>query len=257
VGEVLFERTNGGTRPTLAGQEFLEGARRIVEETEAITARLRTRARGESGYLTIGVHASPSAGNLRATLIEHRRRFPEVETRLVDGSSDRLISNLANSAIDVAFVAEEKPRWKEQSLPVWSERIVVALQEGHPLSNRDTIYWSDLKEEILLLPQGGIGPEFLQLLVSKLGCSEPCRFRRHDVALDPLLTLVGVGYGILVALEGATGATTFREVHGNDGPTRPSFWAYWRQTNCTPSLSAFLNVLRERYPDLSAPLAVG
>ncbi len=29
------ERTNGGTRPTVAGLEFIESARRILEETDA------------------------------------------------------------------------------------------------------------------------------------------------------------------------------------------------------------------------------
>jgi DNA-binding transcriptional LysR family regulator len=36
LGAALFERTNGGTRPTTEGLEFLESARRIVEETETI-----------------------------------------------------------------------------------------------------------------------------------------------------------------------------------------------------------------------------
>jgi DNA-binding transcriptional LysR family regulator len=33
-GAILSERTNGGTHPTIVGREFLEAARRIVEETE-------------------------------------------------------------------------------------------------------------------------------------------------------------------------------------------------------------------------------
>ena len=57
LGSALFERTNGGTRPTIEGQEFLEAARRIIAESEAIAIRFKTRARGESGRLTIGVHA--------------------------------------------------------------------------------------------------------------------------------------------------------------------------------------------------------
>jgi DNA-binding transcriptional LysR family regulator len=254
----LFERTNGGTRPTIVGQEFLDAARRIVEETEAITARLKTRSRGESGRLTIGVHASLTAGNLRATLIDHRRRFPDVEAHLVDGSSDHLISDLASAAVDVAFVAEGNPRWDGKSLAVWSERIVVALPEGHTLSGQDTIHWSDLKRESLLFPHRGPGPEFLQLLTGKMRGSESCRVLRHDVSLDRLLSLVGAGWGILLALEGATGAAypgvTFREVHDNDGPTRLTFRAYWRQSNPNPSLRPFLNMLLERYPDLSADL---
>jgi len=257
----LFERTNGGTRPTVAGQEFLESARRIVEETESVIARFKTRSRGESGRLAIGVHASLSAGNLRATLIEHRRRFPDVEIHMVDGSGDHLISDLASSAIDIAIVADTNPRWDDKSLSVWSERVIVALPEDHPLSSRDVVQWTELACESLLLPQRGPGPEFLKLLVSKIGCSDPCRVLRQDVGLDRLLTLVGAGWGVLLALEGATGAAypgvTFREVHDSEGPTRLTFRAYWRQANCNPSLRPFLDILRERYPDLSGTVAPG
>jgi DNA-binding transcriptional LysR family regulator len=254
LGATLFERTNGGTRPTVAGQEFLDAARRIVDEAEAIAARFRTHSRGESGRLAIGIHASLSAGNLRATLVEHRRRFPDVETHLVDGSSDHLISGLANSAIDVAFVVEGNPKWDGGLLPVWSERLIAAVPEHHPLSDRITIQWTDLKHEFLLLPQRGPGPEFHKLLISKLGYSD-CRLLHHDVALDRLLTMVGAGWGILLALEGATGAAypgvTFREVQDVEGATRLNFSAYWRESNSNPSLRPFLDMLRERYPDIS------
>ena len=62
VGAVLFERTNGGTRPIIEGQEFLVAAKRIVEETEALAVRVKARSRGLSGRLTIGVHASLFGG---------------------------------------------------------------------------------------------------------------------------------------------------------------------------------------------------
>jgi DNA-binding transcriptional LysR family regulator len=260
LGAVLFERTNGGTRPTIEGQEFLEAARRIIEQTEAITVRLKTRYRGESGRLTLGIHASLYAGNLRATLIEHRQRFPNVLLHLIDGSSDHLISDLAGSAIDVAFLVGSDSKWGDRSLPLWSERVVVALPEGHALAKLEIVDWGNLQNEPLLLPERGPGQEFLKLLVGKVGCSDPCRLIRHDVSLDRLLTLVGAGCGTLVALEGATGATypgvVFRELHDPRGPTRLSFRACWRKENSNPSLRPFLDMLRERYPDLSvAPAA--
>ncbi|PWB84580.1 MAG: LysR family transcriptional regulator, partial [Methylocystaceae bacterium] len=45
VGVELFERTNGGTRPTLVGREFLEAAQRIVEDTDSTLHRLRAHGR--------------------------------------------------------------------------------------------------------------------------------------------------------------------------------------------------------------------
>lgn len=254
LGATLFERSNGGTRPTLEGQEFLEAARRIVEETEAIADRLKTRARGESGRLTIGVHASLSAGNLRATLMEYRSHFPNVGLQLVDGSSDHLISDLASSVIDIAFIADDELKWDDKSLPVWSERVVVAVPEGHLFYQQDIVHWSELRYETLLVPQRGPGPEFLKLLARKVGSSEPCRLLRQDVGLDRLLTMVATGWGVLLALEGATGATypgvIFREVHDSEGVTRLTFRAFWRRTNSNPSLRPFLGKLHERYPDL-------
>ncbi len=259
LGAVLFERTNGGTRPTVAGQEFLGAAHRIIEETDTVVSRLKTRSRGESGRLTIGIHTSLSAGNLRATLVEHRRRFPEVETHLVDGSIDHLVSDLASSAVDIAFVAESGTRWEDRSLTVWSERLVVALPDDHPLCIKEFIGWDDLRGESLLVPQRGPGPEFLKLLMSKIAGLEPQKVVRHDVALDRLLTLVGGGWGVLLALEGATGVVypgiVFRELHELGGPTRLNFHALWRHVNGNPSLPPFLDMLRERYPDFSAPPA--
>jgi len=255
LGAVLFERTNGGTRPTFEGQEFLEAAKRIVGTTETIAMRLKTRSRGECGRLTIGVHSSLSAGNLRATLFEHRGRFPDVEAYLVDGSSDHLISDVAGSAIDIAFIVDGSPQGQEKSLPVWSERLIVALPEEHPLSTHEVIQWSELRNKPLLLPQRGPGPEFLKLLVCKIGCPEPRHLLRLDVGLDRFFTLVGLGSGLLLVLEGATGVTypgvTFREVHDARGPTRLNFRAYWREANCNPSLRPFLDMLRERYPDIA------
>ena len=255
LGAALFERTHGGTRPTMEGQALVETARRIIDATESITAHLKARSRGENGLLAIGVHAALLAGNLRATLVEHRRRFREVDIHLIDGSSDHLISGLATSTIDVAFVVEGNHRWNGKSQSVWSERVVVALPERHPLADHKVVYWSDLREEAFLLPQRGPGPEFLNLLISKLGGLDPRRLLRHDVSLDRFLSLVGAGWGILLVLEGATGGTfpgvVFREVHDADGATRLSFRAYWRQTNGNPALRTFLDLLHERYPVFS------
>jgi nucleoside-diphosphate-sugar epimerase len=43
-----FERTNGGTHPTVARLEFFELARRILEDTKTALRNLRSRSRGET-----------------------------------------------------------------------------------------------------------------------------------------------------------------------------------------------------------------
>jgi len=256
LGTALFERTTEGTKPTAAGLEFLETAGHIVAESETAFSRLKARGRGERGGLTIGICAALSAGNLRATLMDYLCRFPDVEIHIVDRPQMRLLSDVATSAIDVAIMMEGGPNWTDRTLPLWNERVVVALPKRHLLAGHPVIFWNDFADdERWLISQRDPGPEFHKPLMVKLGHSRLAHVTEHDVGVDRLLSLVGAGLGLALVLEGATGATypdvTYREVHDADGPTRLDFIAYWREANGNPTLAPFLAMLRERYPDLA------
>ena len=99
----MFERTNGGTHPTLIGLEFLETAHRIIE-TDAALVRLKAMSTGTAGRLTIGVYVSLAAGNLRATLADYHRRFPQVDVHTVDGGHERLMCDIISRSVDVAIM---------------------------------------------------------------------------------------------------------------------------------------------------------
>jgi DNA-binding transcriptional LysR family regulator len=104
----------------MAGREFLAAAHHILAETDAALRKLKTRSSGENGRLTVGVYASLSTGNLYATLVEHHRRFPEVEIHTVDGTHDQLLCGLTNNGVDVAIMTICRPRWDGRVLPLWS-----------------------------------------------------------------------------------------------------------------------------------------
>jgi DNA-binding transcriptional LysR family regulator len=256
LGAQLFERSNGGTHATIAGLEFLASARHILAETETALCKLRTRSRGENGRLTIGVYASLSTGNMFATLLEHHQAFPEVEVHTVDGSHDQLLCALTNKTVDIAIMTSNRSGWGGRVLPLWSERVIAAIHSRHPLSKTEIIHWAELAGHPILVPQSGPGPELERLLIAKLGDFGPQRTLHQDSGLDRLLSLVAAEYGVLLMLEGATGVhydnVTYREVHDGYGPTRLNFTAYWLPSNANPTLSPFLALLRQRYPDLSA-----
>jgi DNA-binding transcriptional LysR family regulator len=98
-----------------------------------------------------------------------------------------------------------------------------------------------------------------RLIAAKLDAFGAQRLLHQDVSFDRLTSLAGVGLGISLMLEGATGArydgVEYREIHDAGGPTRFDFAAYWRQANKNPALGPFLELLLERYPDLSPVVA--
>jgi DNA-binding transcriptional LysR family regulator len=257
VGMTVFERSSGGVQATEAGRSFLRRARSILEQVDALLITAHRTGRGEAGRLAIGFCTSLSSGNLRGTLIEFRERFPEIALSVIETSRTRLVTALHNRAIDVAIVTGEAPLPDSKSFSLWSERILVALPQGHRLAANDTIYWTDLKGETLLLSQRDPGSEIHDLLTTRLvSPGDRPNIVRHDVSRESIKSLIGAGFGIGLTLEASLGANfmgvVHREVRDGTGPVRIGHSASWRVDNENPALSGFLDLLGRRYPSPSA-----
>lgn len=257
LGIPLFERTHGGVRPTPAGREFVVGVRRILDELQIVVDGAKAVGRGEAGCLTIGFYTSLSAGNLRATLVEFCRRFPQIQVSALEGSRARLFNGIQNGAIDIAIVTGEPASEKHRSMVLWSERIVVALPENHPLAANEVIYWTDLKRERFLLSERDPGPEIHDILVAKLiSPGDSLDIIRHDVTPENIKSLVGAGHGVSLMCEACIGAVNagvvYREARDGNGSTRIGYRAYWRDENNNPALGNFIRLLEERCPSIAS-----
>lgn len=257
IGVTVFERSGGGVKPTPAGRSVLRAARLILEQVDVLVATAKSNGRGEAGRLSIGFCTSISAGNLRATLSEFKNRAPRIELATVERSRTRLATALRNGTIDILIVTGDVPLPDNNVRPLWSERILVSLAENHPLATRSVIYWTDLRNETVLLSQHDPGRELEELLVSKLVSPEGRpRVERHDVSRGIIKSLVSMKLGISLVLESDVGASfaglVYRELRDGTGSTRFDFAAHWRADNDNPALEGFLKLLAERYPSVAS-----
>ncbi len=121
------------------------------------------------------------------------------------------------------------------------------------MAERDAIYWTDLRNETVLLSQYDPGRELEDLLISKLVSSEDRpRIERHDVSRGIVKSLISMGLGISLVMESDIGASfaglVYRELRDGTGSSRIGFSAHWRADNENPALNSFLKLLAERYP---------
>jgi DNA-binding transcriptional LysR family regulator len=253
IGMIVFDRSSGGVRATQAGRDFIRMARSILEQMDTLMASAHSAGRGEAGRLAIGFYTSLSAGNLRAILIDYAKRFPQVEMGMIEGSRTRLTTALRNGAIDVAIVTGETPLFDNKTMSLWSERIMVAVPEGNLLAERETINWTNLAGETLLISRHDPGADIQELLLTKLTSpGDRPRVVCHDATWGNIKSLVGAGFGVSLVTESDVGTSPsgliYRELRDGTGSSRIGYSAHWRADNDNPVLASFLKILGERYP---------
>jgi DNA-binding transcriptional LysR family regulator len=230
-------------------------ARLILEQVDVLVSTAKSNGRGEAGRLSIGFCTSISAGNLRATLTEFKNRHPRIELATVERSRTRLATALRNGTADALIVTGDVPLPDSNTRPLWSERILVSLPEGHALAAGTIVYWTDLRNETVLLSQDDPGRELEDLLISKLiSPADRPKIERHDVSRAIIKSLISMKLGISLVLESDIGGSfaglVYRELRDGTGSTRVDFSAHWRADNDNPALNSFLKLLAERYPFL-------
>lgn len=259
LGMPLFDRKTRGASLTTNGQFYLDTARRIVGEFEALNDWVRATRSGEMGRLSVGFYTSFSAGNLRATLNDFGEHHPSVRVRGFERDRGLLLAGIENGLLDIAIMLGEKEYHNLSTRPFWSERILVAMPERHSLATRERIHWADLTGERLLLTERDPGPETRNMLLSKLWLpGYTPEIDMDDLSRDTVLSAIALGRRISMVAESAAGihipGVVFREVNETNGHMRIGFSGYWREDNENPVLRRFLDFVEVRYslPSLSA-----
>lgn len=150
LGTLLFERTARQPHLTHAGLAFLPRAKAILIDVDS-AARLATSVgNGQSGTLRLG-HAStvPLIGKLKDVLGMYLACMPDVLIEVCEESSEKQLMDLVNNRIDAGLfrlpVLHQLNDIKLINL--FSEKVVVAVGPGHPLSSRQSISLAELRDE--------------------------------------------------------------------------------------------------------------
>jgi DNA-binding transcriptional LysR family regulator len=212
VGHPLFTRNSRAVTLTHAGEVLLERARNLLKRVDEDMETVRRVGRGEMGSLTVGFISSAMLTVLPDLLGSYRVKYPQVELRLRELTTSRLVDAIRQGAVDVGFLRDAGPTDGLVVESLLEEKYVVALPETHPLANRSKIPLERLKGESLVLFPRELGPLAWDKTIA---LCETAGFRPKIVQEAPewltVLRLVssGLGFSIspaCVATINATGA---------------------------------------------------
>lgn len=153
TGLPLFERTAHGVSPTQAGAIFISRAKRIRLEYEDAMKEMQGLKSGEQGMLRIGYSASMPTGMIVGACRQLIRERPVARLRISRRFARELLDMVTEGALDLAIVP--LPETHVADFRIWelfSDRLAVMADEGHPLHRQQNLTLEDLVDQEWLLP---------------------------------------------------------------------------------------------------------
>ncbi len=193
----LFERTENGFQPTVAGKEFLLAEARIASVLGELLETTSALKGGRIGHLNFAV-VSTAKYFAPFLLSTFEKQHPRIDISLIVGNRGEVLSRLADYRIDMALIGRPP-----QDIDVVMEEIgphphVVIAAPSHPLAHKKKIPAASLSRETMLVREVGSGTRLLaERLLSDLRATPKLGMEISSNETIKQAVMAGLGISLL------------------------------------------------------------
>jgi LysR family hydrogen peroxide-inducible transcriptional activator len=194
LGVTLFDRSLKRVTPTPIGQEILQAARSIVEESERIRELAKHAQDPMARTIHLGVIPTLGPYYLPHALTLVHKKHPDLRLLLREEMTPQILEHLANGKLDAGLLALPVNDDSLRVEPLFYEPFLAALPAGHPLTKRDALKVSDIiNEKLLLLDEGHC---LRDQALDVCGSGSRGREEVRATSLETLRQMVAMGLGL-------------------------------------------------------------
>lgn len=248
LGVQLLIRTPRGVELTQAGETFLQEACNIRELVELAVERTRRTGMGKLGRLDIGIFGTGIFSAIPKLLQQFRDTNPDVRVVLHTMSKAEQIEALRQRRISIGFNRMVEPLPDIHSELIMRERLMLAVNDTHPLSSEKEVSFAELGKQPLVLFPTGARPNFVDRII------ELCRSMGFTPDISQIVgdavtgvALVAGGFGITVVPESAISLAPKGIVYlpFSDNPAATvDLSCIYRKEDASPILQSFRQAIR-------------
>ncbi|MGD0437838.1 MAG: LysR family transcriptional regulator [Bryobacteraceae bacterium] len=155
MGSRLFDRLGRSVQLTEYGRTLLPQAQAILRQANEARSSLESLRRGVGGHLSVGCIPTLTPYFLAPRLSDFAHRFPDVELRLLEETTPKLVELLQAGKLDLALVALPVNSPEMLCSELFREPIWVVVGMDHRLAAQGQVKLPDLRgEKMLLLKEG-------------------------------------------------------------------------------------------------------
>jgi len=154
LGAKLFDRGRQETTLTPAGETLRAHAEALLAQAAEARRAVCDLVAMKSGRLAVGAIPSVSACLLPAAVAAFRRKHPQVELALHEGTSEAVAQWVEARKIELGVVQLPSPGDAFEVTPLLEESFVLLVPVGHPLARRRAPKLADLAKESFVFYKG-------------------------------------------------------------------------------------------------------
>lgn len=155
LGIILLERTSRKVLFTQSGLLLVEQAKTVLREVKLLKEMASNQGKEMTGPLHVGVIPTIGPYLMPHIVPALQNAFPDLELFLYEAQTHQLLEQLETGRLDCAIVASVRETEPFIEVPLFKERMLLAVAENHPWAKEQTIPMSMLKDhEMLMLDDG-------------------------------------------------------------------------------------------------------
>ncbi|MFN4142417.1 hydrogen peroxide-inducible genes activator [Aestuariivirga sp.] len=247
VGSPLLERSARQVRLTGVGEVFLLRARDILRAVDELASLARTASEELTGRVRVGLIPTVAPYLLPRVIRALAARFPDLDLRVREAVTQKLVNDLGEGRLDMAIVALPTSEPSLVEHPLFTEEFVLVrplADAGKPVPRPDL-----LREMRLLLLEEGHCFRDQALSFCKMSPPGP-RDLMEASSLSTLVQMVGAGVGITLipqmAIETETRVAAVSVAPLEEPRPSRTIGLVWRRTNpLGKQFKTLLDVLKE------------
>jgi len=161
----LFIRNNKRVELTAEGHALLLHAEKIMSQTRVAKLELEEMSELKRGEVKLGVPAMLASYFLPSYLVDFTREYPNIKITIIDEGTKLIRQHLDQGTIDMGIISLDEPIDDIESHPIIHEEMLLCLSRSHPLAKKQSVKFSELKDQHLILYREGY---FLREIVNRM-----------------------------------------------------------------------------------------
>ena len=201
LGTQLFHRGRRETVLTAAGEILRQHAEDLIGRAASARQAVNDLIGLRGGRLAIGAIPSVSACVLPAAIAAFRKKHPDVELALFEGTSEAVAQWVESGRVDFGIVQLPAPSGKFDEAVLFTEPFVVLVPKSHPIAKQRSVSLGKLANESFILYKGRARDT--ALAACRAAGFEP-RIACESSELETIRSLIAAGLGIAILPQLAT-----------------------------------------------------